>query len=135
MVYKVVKNAHVVVHTVEPPSDAEWQLYFEHLGRHLPAIEAIVVMTAGGGPDGKQRDYADRFWLNKQHKPNIAVITPSPFIRAVTGALGWLIGDRIKTFAERDFEGAFSYVRLRAEQRAAVEAALKELGQALRTRD
>lgn len=131
MVHRVVKNVHVVVHTTEPPSDDEWRLYFDHLRRHLPTIEAMVVASAGGGPDGKQRDYAERFWLDKSKKPNIAVLTPSPFIRALSGALGWLIGDRIKTFAEQDFEGAFAYLKLSVEQGAAVQAALKELGQEL----
>lgn len=131
MAFKVVKNVYVVVHKVESPSDEEWQRYFDLLDRHLSTIEAMVVVTAGGGPNGKQRDQADRFWSNKKNKPNIAVLTPSPFIRALSSALGWLIGDRIKTFAERDFEGAFFYLKLRDEQRAAVRVAAKELGQEL----
>ena len=135
MVYRVVKNVHVVVHTTEPPSDEEWRLFFDHLHRNLPTIEAIVVASAGGGPDGKQRDYAERFWMDKPKKPHIAVLTPSPFIRAVTGALGWLIGDRIRTFAELDFKGAFVYLNLDVEQGAAVQAALEELGQELRKLD
>jgi hypothetical protein len=125
--HKLVRNVFTVFHTAEAPSDEEWALFFESVDRHLSEFEVMVVLTAGGGPNARQRDYAARFWRTKHRKPTVAVLTPSRYVKAIAGALGWLAGFPIKAFAAEDFDGAFSYLRLSADQRSAVEAALLEM--------
>jgi hypothetical protein len=127
MRHKLANNVLTVYYTGETVSDEEWSLFFESVDRHLPEFEAMVVLMAGGAPNAKQRDYAARFWRAKPRKPTVAVLTASPYVKAIAGAIGWLVGFRIRAFAPEDFDGAFSYLRLSAAQRSAVKAALLEM--------
>lgn len=127
MTQMLVSNVFTVYHTTDTSSDEEWSLFFESVDRHSFEFEVMVVLMEGGVPNAKQRDYAARFWRAKSRKPTIAVLTPSRYVKAIAGAAAWLVGFQIKAFAVEDFDGAFSYLKLSADQRSAVEAALHKM--------
>jgi hypothetical protein len=125
--YKLVRRVHVAVHGPHSPTATEWHAYLENIGEWIHAIDAVFSYTVGGGPDGRQRGQAVSFWQEREKQPPIAVVTPSLLVVRMAGALRWFMPSQIKAFTPANLRGAFDYLRLDGEQRAAVEAALKQL--------
>jgi len=132
MVCTVIDGVCVVSHTAESPSDDEWDHYLDLMGRHLAVLQAIFVVTEGGAPDGKQRGAVAKFWERNGLVVPAAVLTPSPFVRALVNTLGWMVGNRIQAFRRDEHDAAFDYLRLEPHQRSAVIKAVTELARALR---
>jgi len=133
MVSTVVAGVCVVAHTADPPSDQEWNHYLDLMERRFAELKAIIVVTEGGAPEAKQRASLSKFWEKKSRKIPSAVLSPSTFVRAFVNAFGWMAGDRIQAFGRTDFDAAFNFLGLTADQRVAVsetlQAQLRELGQ------
>jgi hypothetical protein len=128
--YKLVRKTHVAVHTVENPSDAEWQAYLDHIKEWIRFVDGIFSYTVGGGPNAAQRDRSVEFWKGQAKQPPIAVVTPSILVVRMAGALRWFMPTQIKAFVPRDMNKAYDYLQLGVGERGAVEQAVQSLAEA-----
>lgn len=55
MVYRRREAYMIVVHTRDPPSDAEWEAYVRDGERWLSEVAGCLILTEGGGPRAAQR--------------------------------------------------------------------------------
>ena len=75
----------------ESPSDADWDSWLERVA--VPDFANLLVYTTGGVPSAGQRSrLADRWKRGGRPNPHIAIVTDAALVRAVAGAISWLIG-------------------------------------------
>lgn len=99
----------VVIHTSDPPNDAEWREYIDGvLSTDLHSLRSVVI-TDGGAPNSAQRKALNEA-LNGAEVPGI-VVTPSALVRGVVTALSWF-NKKIKAYAPEDFDRACTYLEL-----------------------
>lgn len=119
----------VTVHTSAVPDDEEWAAYVSGADAYLPLEDQrIVVVSAGGGPNGKQRKMVVDV-LNGARVP-VAIITSSWLMRSSGIAVSWF-NPSLKVFGPDAFESAIDYLGLTAWERAESARCLKELEKAL----
>src|SRR5262245_22469365 len=90
--FEIVGPTLVVVFGNDAPSDAEWQAHI--VSAKNPAVQGLLIVTAGGGPTAAQREQLAR---EKIAAP-AAVVTRSVIARGIVTALSWL-GQRTRAFA------------------------------------
>ncbi len=109
MAFKVVDDLVVVVHSAQPPLKDEWSKYVsEHArlkseGRKV----AIVVFTAGGGPDSAQRSALRQAVPSA---PITAVVSRNMLVRGMVTAFNWLGWGAMQAFAPAELEDALRFV-------------------------
>ncbi len=118
MLYSAEGPVLVTVHGKEPPSDDEWLRYLEASKAHFGSARASLVITEGGGPNGRQRALLSERYPEFGPVP-VAVITDSPLTRGVVTALRWL-GKNIRAFRPTDLAGAFEYLEVPSGDREAL---------------
>lgn len=99
----------VVIHTSQPPSDAEWKEYVEGVASLDLSTARSIVITDGGAPSAHQRKVLNDVIGGRQ--PPGVVISPSTFVRGVVTALSWF-NPGLKAFAPEDFDNACKYLEL-----------------------
>ncbi len=119
----------VTVHTESVPSDEDWNAYMTGVKRDVPMAEQrVLVVSAGGGPDGKQRKMMVDT-LNGTHVP-VAILTDSWVMRGAGIAISWF-NPSLKVYGPNDLEPALAYLELTTRERRQTAQALRELQQAL----
>lgn len=105
----------VTVHTDAVPADDEWAKYISGVHDHLP-LEAQrgLVVSAGGGPNGRQR----RMMVDalENAKVPFAILTNSLLMRSAATAVSWF-NPYLKVFGPDDLEKAIAYLDLTAWER------------------
>lgn len=124
----------VLVHTREPPAQAEWDGYLDaviDVGRARPEM-ALLVVTEGGAPDAAQRAqlaeaYGDTPTLT-------AVCNHSSVVQCVITAVGWITRARVRGFGYDDLAAAVAYLRLDPSDLPEITAQIQKLQRSLGAR-
>src|SRR5688572_20883798 len=85
VVWRVVGNVFVCVHTADAPTDAEWEQVLTGLRAPMQSNGGILVFTEGGAPNARQRARLNEALAGR--KLPVSVITPSSIARAVATAI------------------------------------------------
>ena len=119
----------VTVHTEEVPDDDEWAVYVSQADAYRPLEDQrVVVVSAGGGPNGKQRMMMVDA-LNGARVP-VAIVTNSWLMRGSGIAVSWF-NPSLKVFGPDALDGAIDYLGLTAWERVESARCLKALEQGL----
>lgn len=115
MIWRRLGRLTVTVHTQEVPADDEWAKYVSEAHDHLP-LEAQrgLVVSAGGGPNGRQR----RMMVEALDgaKVPFAILTNSLLMRSAATAVSWF-NPYLKVYGPDDLEQAIAYLGLTAWER------------------
>ena len=115
----------VYVHTIESPSDSEWDAALELLrARNDMGSVRVLVYTAGGAPNAAQRARLNH--VLEKTKPPISVLTASTFARAAGTAISWF-NPMFKIFGPDDFDPALDHLGLRGVERLRAREALLDM--------
>lgn len=109
MVTDVYREIELCVHTSNPPSDQEWDVYVNTLKRFDPDKLRTLVFTDGGAPNGAQRQRVNEALAGKTSIG--AVVTNSVRVRSAVTLLSWF-NPKIKAFSPADIDDAFRYLGL-----------------------
>ena len=110
MVYRLIGQILVTVHSDKSPDDVEWEPYFQFSTKLPPTCRRMLVVSKGGGPNAKQRKYVNEAYT-KDVKMTVAVVNDSAMVRGIVTALGWF-NSHIKPFPYTDagMQDAFKYL-------------------------
>ena len=131
--FKNVCGTHVLVHTSDPPTDADWTENMAGLVQRPSELRGIFVYTMGGGPNAGQRSIYNVTLERLGMKPKVAVLSGSTVVRGIMTAFNWIQGGTMKLFSLGDLAPACDYLGVSSlfEQRAIeaqVEVFKRELG-------
>jgi hypothetical protein len=120
----------VTVHTHEVPDDEDWNGYMSQAKDYLPLEDQrILVVSAGGGPNGGQRKMMIDA-LAGAIVP-VAILTNSLLMRGAGIAVSWF-NPGLKVLGPQAFDDAVEYLQLteweRAESARLIEQLETELG-------
>ena len=119
----------VTVHTAEVPSDEDWGQYVAGVDDYLPLEDQrVLVVSAGGGPNGKQRKMMTDA-LNGARVP-VAIVTNSLFMRGAGIAVSWF-NPSLKVLRPEALDRAIDYLGLTEWERVECARVLKELEKGL----
>jgi hypothetical protein len=119
----------VTVHTEAVPAEEEWADYMAGVDAYLPLEDQrVLVVSAGGGPNGKQRKMMVDA-LNGARVP-VAIITNSWLMRGSGTAVSWF-NPSLKVFGPDDLYRAIDYLGLTAWERVESARSLKQLEKGL----
>lgn len=117
MVWRVIDQILVLVHTNTPPSEAEFNAYVNFCKTKLPpSCNQCMVVTPGPGPNAKQRERVNEFL--KTHPMKVAVVTDSTLVRGITTALSWF-NSETKAFTNARMGDALGHLGVPQGERAA----------------
>jgi hypothetical protein len=130
MLFEVVGDILIAVHTADPPTDAEWA-EFMAAARPIVARPAManLVFTEGGGPNLLQRRAATET-LQGRHVP-VAVVTANAFVRFIAAALA-AFNSKVRLFAPDQVEEALLHVGAGPRERKALLRSADKLRAQLR---
>ncbi|WP_437294230.1 hypothetical protein [Sorangium sp. So ce426] len=118
MLFDTTEHVLIAVHGREPPSDEEWEGYMQAAGSLPPTCTKTLVVTAGGGPNAKQRasinDYVSKTALT------VAICTDALLVRQIGTALSWF-NPRVKAFRGSDVVAALRYLEITGPEAAEVQ--------------
>lgn len=117
---------HIVVHTDEPPSDADWDACIDDVSEHGEGIKGVLVYSTRTGPSASQRTKANAVY-EKFGGMKMAIMASSRLVIGIVTAISWAVGNDVKAFATTDFEGAANYVGLNSEERLKARVVLRQL--------
>jgi hypothetical protein len=121
LVFKLVDEVVLAVHSARPPQPQEWEAY---LAMHVRLAEegrkvAILVITEGGAPNSAQRAALK---AAVPHDAKTAILTSNVAIRGVVTAFNWLGWSSMRAFAPHETEDALRYIQaLDKKQRVLAE--------------
>lgn len=119
----------VTVHTSAVPDEQEWASYMSQADAFLPLEDQrILVISAGGGPNGKQRKMLIDV-LNGARVP-VAIITNSWLMRGPGIAVSWF-NPSLKVFGPEALDDAVAYLGLTTWERVESARVVQELEKGL----
>jgi hypothetical protein len=119
----------VTVHTEAVPSDEDWDAYMAGVDAYLPLEDQrVLVVSAGGGPNGKQRKMMVDA-LNGARVP-VAIITNSLLMRGAGIAVSWF-NPSLKVLGPGELDAAVEYLGLTTWERVESARTLKQLEKGL----
>jgi hypothetical protein len=111
MAFEAVGPLVIVVHTADPPSQADWDRYIAESKRGVERFgqdrARHLIFTGGGGPSFSQRQQVNEF-LRGRPSPT-AVVTTNAFARGIVAALA-VFNPKIKAFRPEAIGEAFRYL-------------------------
>jgi hypothetical protein len=119
----------VTVHTSAVPSDEDWDAYMAGVDDYLPLEDQrVLVVSAGGGPNGKQR----KMLIDALHgvRVPVAIITNSLLMRGAGTAVSWF-NPSLKVLGPGDLNAAVEYLGLTTWECVESARILKELEKGL----
>lgn len=130
MDWRTIGRLCVTVHTEAVPAEPEWVDYMKGVRREVPMAEQkVLVVSAGGGPNGKQRKMMTDA-LEGTRVP-VAILTDSWLMRSAGIAVSWF-NPMLKVLPPRALDEAFAYLDLttweRQESRIIIGELQKRLG-------
>jgi hypothetical protein len=115
----------VVVHGAENPSNLEWQrMLTDETSRGPTENGRTLIVSYGGGPDGRQRELLGR-QIIRRPAPT-CIMTKSALVRAITSAL-LFFNRNMKVVGLEEREAAYEFLSLSAQEREAADRVRKEL--------
>jgi len=130
MDWKTIGRLCVTVHTEAVPAEREWADYMKGVRREVPmAAQKVLVVSAGGGPSGKQRKMMTDA-LEGTRVP-VAILTESWLMRSAGIAVSWF-NPMLKVLPPHALEEAFTYLDLTTWEREESRLILGELQKKLR---
>lgn len=110
MAFRYVDRVAVMVHTAAAPDAAAWRAWCAAIPRIRMEGRGVLVFTAGGAPNSKQREEM-RVALGDVPAPPVAIMTgSSPLVRNIITSLNWFFGHKLAAFAQDDLDGALRYL-------------------------
>lgn len=132
MDWRTIGRLCVTVHTKDVPADSEWNDYMKGVRREVPmADQKVLVVSAGGGPNGKQRKMMTDT-LEGTRVP-VAILTDSWLMRSAGIAVSWF-NPMLKVLPPNALDDAFDYLELTAWEREESVRLLRELQYKLNVR-
>lgn len=127
LAWRLQDDLMVIVHNEHPPSDAEWTANLREYektgsGRRV----RVLVYTAGGAPNARQRQALNRVLGSAVEKPRIAVMTSSSLARAAATAVSWF-NPTFKMFSQDEIELALDHLDCSSAERTRARRILDEL--------
>ena len=110
---RVVHTTWVVVHSTEPPSDAECEHAWANLSANYATVKGTLIVTLGGGPNARQRQRM-REVLGARKMPRTAVLTKSTVGRLIVTAFNLFSDQNLRLFAPDDIDAALRYLDVHA---------------------
>lgn len=126
--YERVGQIVTVVHTVDEPTDHEWNTFLGFLGQSERTCQSIFVYSVGGGPNTKQRKGLAA--LTAARVLPIAVVTPSRVTRAIGVAVSWF-NPHIQVFSPGSVQNALAHLELSQRESADVVYSARQLSRRL----
>ncbi|WP_437965376.1 hypothetical protein WMF04_37940 [Sorangium sp. So ce260] len=117
MMFDTTEQVLIAVHGREPPSDEEWDSYMQAAGALPPTCTKTLVVTAGGGPNAKQRASINDFV--SKNTLTVAICTDALLVRQIGTALSWF-NPRVKAFRGNDLSAALRYLDVTGPEAALV---------------
>ncbi len=115
----------VTVHTAAVPSEPDWDRYMAGVDAYLPlSDQRVLVVSAGGGPNGKQRKMMIRA-LDGAVVP-VAILTNSTLMRGAGIAISWF-NPSLKVLGPHSLQAAFDYLGLTTWERTESEITIAEM--------
>lgn len=125
MDWKRIGRLCVTVHTEHVPAELEWREYMKGVRRDVPmADQRVLVVSAGGGPNGKQRKMMTDE-LEGTQVP-VAILTDSWVMRSAGIAVSWF-NPMLKVLPPSALEQAFTYLDLTSWEREECHRIIDEL--------
>jgi hypothetical protein len=125
MDWKRIGRLCVTVHTEHVPAELEWREYMKGVRRDVPmADQRVLVVSAGGGPNGKQRKMMTDE-LEGTQVP-VAILTDSWVMRSAGIAVSWF-NPMLKVLPPSALEQAFTYLDLTSWEREECRRIIDEL--------
>lgn len=110
MRFEFVRGVCVGVHTSRAPSSAAWLAHCDNIRALQEPLRAVLIYTAGGGPDSGQRQALRTAMLGRPVPPT-AIVTGSAVARGIITSLNWFRRDNhIACFAPDAFDEALRYL-------------------------
>jgi hypothetical protein len=109
MMFKLIGNTAVMVHTKVDPTDQEWGVWVRELKRMQLLPTSLLVFTEGGGPNATQRKLVSEV-LAGRVLPT-AVMSESRVVRCIVTAFSWL-GWQINAFAPGEEHAALAWLHV-----------------------
>jgi len=114
----------VIVHGSENPSNLEWQrMLTDGAARALPSDRTLVV-SYGGGPDGRQRELLAKQFARKPIPT--CIMTKSVLVRAIASAL-LFFNRNMKVVGLEERDSAYQFLEFSAQERDTANRLRKEL--------
>lgn len=106
-----VGSCFVLICSSKPPTDEDWDGYLRFLREHLtPTMQPrTLVWSEGGAPSANQRQRLNAITGPFSKTSKIAVMTTSPIVRGVVGALSWF-NSHYRAFPPNDLELAIGFL-------------------------
>jgi hypothetical protein len=130
-----------LVHANRNPSAADWSTWTEAYaeGAALHSVRALLVVSGGGGPNGRQRSQVIARVIGRvgaaAEGMRTAVCGDSAMVRAITTAIGWLTAaPHLKSFRHAEREEALEFLRVPARDRTEILSSVQRLEDELSAR-
>ena len=120
--FEVVDRMMLLVHSLQKPSEEDWDKYLSYVIEHKEDIDHILVMAKGPGPDPLQRERLVESYL-KTFQGSTAIVTTSKMLRGIVTLLGWF-NRRVKPF--KTIEQAFAYLQIPSAQAQKIQQKIAE---------
>ena len=120
MAFGKVAACFVLVHTKQPPSDAEFEAYIQFLEQHAGdgGDLRVLVITEGGAPTAAQRmqmnEAQNAAMLDRSISFRVSTVTDSVFVRGVVTALSWF-HPVYRAFSPAEMKQALAYLDIPPE--------------------
>ncbi len=133
MNYDTVDSVLVTVHGREQPTTTEYDTWLRTVQSLMDtkSITGLIVYTAGGYPDAKQRRQTYTLWARYKQIPNIAVMHDSVIVRGAFTALVWVIGTTMQSFDLSQIVSACSHVGVAEVDVAPVTSTITKLARSV----
>ncbi|WP_438015176.1 hypothetical protein WMF18_30415 [Sorangium sp. So ce315] len=117
MLFDTTEHVLIAVHGREPPSDEDWDSYMQTVVSLPATCSKTLVVTAGGGPNAKQRASVNEFV--SKHTLTVAICTDTLLVRQISTALSWF-NPRVRSFRGNDIAAALRYLEVSGPEAALV---------------
>jgi hypothetical protein len=126
MAHQIVSRVYVNVHTLDSPTDQEWDEHLRALIDARSLYDVLLVYTIGGTATGPQREKLMRLWSKVRDK-RVAVVSDSRFVQTILRAFNAQIGADHQNFPLDQLYAAYRALWFTEGQRRAVDAQLRAL--------
>ncbi|WP_437671653.1 hypothetical protein [Sorangium sp. So ce131] len=117
MLFDTTEHVLIAVHGREPPNDEDWEAYMQTVFALPASCSKTLVVTAGGGPNAKQRASINEFV--SKHTLTVAICTDALLVRQISTALSWF-NPRVRSFRGNDIAAALRYLDVGGPEAALV---------------
>ena len=118
--YTRVGTTMVLVHDERDPTDEDWAEYVEvyREGAFEHGVSKLLVISAGGGPNARQRRAVLTALAGKEGTIRTAICSSSAMARGITTAIGWMTPAQLRSFGYEDRHAALDYLEVPAAKHA-----------------